>query len=59
MSKLQAKTSQLLEEMDTEAQAYKPPLGFGFIKPWLTKTIWLLKAFNHRLTTLEGDNKHD
>lgn len=50
---LQSETRRLLDEMDQEAQAYKPPLGLGFIKPWLTKTIWLFKAFNQRICALE------
>ncbi|CAK3436178.1 transposase [Vibrio crassostreae] len=52
---LQTETSRLLNEMDKESQAYKPPMGFGFIKPWLTKTIWLFKAFNQRINALEQE----
>lgn len=51
---LQTETNRLLNEMDAESKAYKPPMGFGFIKPWLTKTIWLFKAFNQRISALEG-----
>ncbi|MCG9599697.1 hypothetical protein L1D16_01890 [Vibrio sp. Isolate31] len=51
---LQTESTRILNEMDNEAKSYKPPMGFGFIKPWLTKTIWLFKAFNKRLTDLEG-----
>ncbi|WP_210499656.1 hypothetical protein [Vibrio crassostreae] len=53
---LQSETARLLNEMDSESQAYKPPMGFGFIKPWLVKTIWLFKAFNQRLDALEKEN---
>ncbi|NOH55868.1 hypothetical protein F0266_23365 [Vibrio coralliilyticus] len=52
---LQTRTTELLNEMDLESKAYKPPMGFGFIKPWLTKTIWLFKAFNTRLSALEQE----
>ena len=52
---LQNRTTELLNEMDLESKAYKPPMGFGFIKPWLTKTIWLFKAFNTRLSALEQE----
>ncbi len=54
---LQTETTRLLAEMDSDSQAYKPPMGFGFVKPWLTKTVWLFKAFNMRLTTLEKERK--
>ncbi|MFA0486590.1 hypothetical protein [Vibrio sp. 10N.222.55.B11] len=53
---IQSETTRLLNEMDSESQAYKPPIGFGFIKPWLMKTIWLFKAFNQRLNALEKEN---
>ena len=52
---LQSETTRLLNEMDTESQDYKPPLGVGFVKPWLTKTVWLFKAFNRRLNALEKE----
>ncbi|EGR2568028.1 TPA: hypothetical protein NGR75_004224 [Vibrio parahaemolyticus] len=52
---LQTETTRLLNEMDLESQAYKPPIGFGFVKPWLTKTVWLFKAFNQRLNALEKE----
>jgi len=54
---LQTETTRLLDEMDNESKTYKPPIGFGFIKPWLTKTIWLFKAFNQRINALE--EQHD
>lgn len=53
---IQSETTRLLNEMDSESQAYKPPMGFGLIKPWLVKTIWLFKAFNQRLNALEKEN---
>nr|AKN36556.1 hypothetical protein [Vibrio tasmaniensis] len=53
---IQSETTRLLNEMDSESQAYKPPMGFGFIKPWLVKTIWIFKAFNQRLNALEKEN---
>ncbi|MEZ9073136.1 hypothetical protein AB4086_17250 [Vibrio splendidus] len=53
---IQSETTRLLNEMDSESQTYKPPIGFGFVKPWLTKTVWLFKAFNQRLNALEKEN---
>ncbi|ARC91244.1 hypothetical protein B6A42_02495 [Vibrio coralliilyticus] len=52
---LQAETKRLLDEMASESKDYKPPMGFGFVKPWLTKTVWLFKAFNQRLNALEKE----
>ncbi|NOH31390.1 hypothetical protein [Vibrio mediterranei] len=52
---LQTETKRLLDEMASESKDYKPPMGFGFVKPWLTKTVWLFKAFNQRLNALEKE----
>ncbi|UTV27508.1 hypothetical protein [Photobacterium atrarenae] len=54
---LQSETNRLLNEMDSESKAYKPPMGFGFIKPWLLKTVWLFKAFNQRIHALEQERR--
>ncbi|MEZ8106825.1 hypothetical protein [Vibrio cortegadensis] len=50
---LQTETSRLLDEMEAESKGYKPPIGLGFVKPWLLKTVWLFKSFNQRIEALE------
>lgn len=55
LNQIRNESTRLLKEMDSESKDYKPPMGFGFVKPWLTKTVWLFKAFNQRLNALEKE----
>ena len=55
---IQSETNKLLAQLENDSKEFKPPMGFGSIKPLISKTVWLFKAFNQRLTELEKERNH-